>query len=126
MRFLYGGTFPYNIGVINIPAENYRLSTAEYYWLYDKLKDKSPYNIVSLMDNDKTGFSEAYHLRKQYRIPAVLIPKSYSCKDFSELRAKYGSKECTKFIVETIKYIKHYVKRIEYIRNKKEDDSCPF
>lgn len=78
------------------------------------------------MDNDKTGFSEAYHLRKQYRIPAVLIPKSYSCKDFSELRAKYGSKECTKFIVETIKYIKHYVKRIEYIRNKKEDDSCPF
>ena len=34
--------------------------------------------------------------------------------------------EFTKFIVETIKYIKHYVKRIEYIRNKKEDDSCPF
>lgn len=126
MMQFYGGTFPYNIGVINIPAENYRINTTEYYWLYDKLKEKDPYRLVTLMDNDKTGYAEAAYLRRKYRMPAIIIPKEYNSKDFSELRSNYNSKDCSNFINQTIKYIKEYVKRIKLIRDKEEGDISPF
>lgn len=126
MHFLYGENFTYNIGVINIPAENYRLSTAEYYWLYDKLKDNDAENLITLMDNDRTGYSEAIFYRKKYRMPAIIIPKHYNVKDFAELREKYTAKECANYIIQTIKTIQDYVKRNKYIRAKKESDSCPF
>ena len=126
MRFLYGGTFPYNIGVINIPAENYRLSTAEYYWLYNKLAIKDSKRLICLMDNDKSGYLEAIYLRDEFGMLPIYIPKIYNAKDFFELRSIYGFNKCKEFIIETYNKINDYVTRNQSIRNKETNDIMPF
>ena len=45
------------VGVINIPHETYRLREAEIEWLKDKLRFDG--QIVSFMDNERTGVMEA-------------------------------------------------------------------
>ena len=53
MSSFTGDELKAKIGTINIPAENYKLSTAEYYWLYNKLAIKDSKRLICLMDNDK-------------------------------------------------------------------------
>lgn len=40
--------------------------------------------IISLMDNDDTGRSEADFLKLFYNIPPVFIPKRFKSKDFAD------------------------------------------
>lgn len=87
---LYGGAklnSNINIGLVNIPSENYKLKQVE----YNYLKAKCPNGeLISLMDNDKAGCIEAIWLRDNYKIMPFIIPKEYEAKDFAELRSKYS------------------------------------
>ena len=114
------------IGTINIPAENYKLSTAEYYWLYNKLAIKDSKRLICLMDNDKSGYLEAIYLRDEFGMLPIYIPKIYNAKDFFELRSIYGFNKCKEFIIETYNKINDYVTRDKSIRDKKASDIMPF
>lgn len=114
------------IGTINIPAENYKLSTAEYYWLYNKLAIKDSKRIVCLMDNDKSGYLEAIYLRNEFGMLPIYIPKIYNAKDFFELRSAYGFNKCKEFIIETYNKINDYVTNNKLIRDKKINSDMPF
>lgn len=93
------------IGFINIPHETYRLRQFEYNWMINKLA----YNgeLISLMDNDRTGMQEAQWLRKTYNIKPIIIPKELGAKDFAELRSKYDITQITNFIKQTINFINY-------------------
>lgn len=114
------------IGTINIPAENYKLSTAEYYWLYNKLAIKDSKRLICLMDNDKSGYLEAIYLRDEFGMLPIYIPKIYNAKDFFELRSIYGFNKCKEFVIETYNKINDYVTRDKSIRDKKASDIMPF
>lgn len=106
---LYGQA---NVGVINIPHETYKLRQNEYDWLCSKLSQDG--KIVSLMDNDKTGKTEAVWLRHNYGIIPIIIGKQYNAKDFAELVFNHSAKEIYGYVNDTIKYINEY----KYERNK--------
>lgn len=109
-HFYGGGNAKLNIGVINLPSENYHLTEREYNWLKAKLN----YNgkIISLLDFDKTGRHGAKYLLETYNIPYLFITRgefglpNYGCKDFAELHDKYTIKEINQFINETITYVR--------------------
>lgn len=126
MISLYGGSFNEKIGVINIPAENYKLSLDEYYWLYGKLSIKDPERIISFMDNDETGYIETKYLVDTYKTSFVIIPKKYKVKDFAELRKQYGYKTCSKLIIKTLNILKRYVRKNKYVRDAREIYTPPF
>lgn len=126
MSSFYGGTLKDNIGIINIPAENYILNENEYYWLYGKLNIKNKRRIICFMDNDRTGYIETKYFKNKYNMTPILIPKEYKAKDFSELREKNGFDFCKTLIIETLNNIKEYVKKEEHIRNTKEKYIMPF
>lgn len=99
-----------NIGVINLPSENYRLKNNEYIWLKNKLNKNGI--IVSFLDFDATGRNGAEYLLTIYNIPYIFITRgefgleNYSdCKDFTDLHSKYTKEEINQFIKETIKYV---------------------
>lgn len=99
-----------NIGVINLPSENYRLKNNEYIWLKNKLNKDGM--IVSFLDFDATGRNGAEYLLTTYNIPYIFITRgelgleNYSdCKDFTDLHSKYTKEEINQFIKETIKYV---------------------
>ncbi len=99
-----------NIGIINLPSENYRLKSNEYIWLKKKLNENGL--IISLLDFDATGRNGAKYLLETYNIPYIFITRgefgleNYSdCKDFAELHNKYTKEEINQFIKETIKYV---------------------
>lgn len=122
---LYGQVINKQIGVINVPHETYRLRQNEFQWLVSKLKDKG--KLVSFMDNDRTGISEAIWLRNTYEIIPIIIPKHYGVKDFSEFICKYGFNNIIKIVIDTIKNIETYErKNNKFAWNKKEDDTIPF
>ena len=109
-NLFYGGTgIPLNIGVINLPSENYKLKQNEYEWLTNKLKDGGM--IISLLDFDATGRQGAKYLEETYNIPYVFITRGelglydYECKDFADLCDKYDNKTINQFIKETIAYV---------------------
>lgn len=103
VNLLYGdGSI--TIGIINIPHETYRLKQQEYDWLYNKLNPDG--KLISLMDNDRTGYMEAIVLKNDYNITPIIIPKEYGVKDFSELRANYSNDTINKLLKDTINYIK--------------------
>ncbi len=110
LPFYRGGHAKLNIGIINLPSENYHLTEKEYSWLKAKLN----YNgkIISLLDFDKTGRHGAKYLFETYDIPYLFITRgefglpNYGCKDFAELHDKYTIKEINQFINETITYVK--------------------
>ena len=115
-KSLYGQA---NIGVINIPHETYKLRQNEYDWLCSKLSQGG--KIVSLMDNDKTGKTEAIWLKYNYNIIPIIIRKQYNAKDFAELVFNHSTKEIYRYINDTIKYINEYkYERNKSIWNKKE------
>ena len=109
---IYGGAGnKLNIGVINLPSENYRLRDNEYYWLQSKLKPNG--KIYSLLDFDKTGRAGARFMKEMYDIPYMFITRGefglpdYGCKDFSELYTKYTKDEITQFVNESIRYAEY-------------------
>ena len=112
------------IGVINVPHETYKLRSFEYDWLKSKLSINGI--IVSLMDNDRTGYLEAQWLRKKYDIVPLIIPKEYESKDFAELRSKVTFDNIIELIKSTINKVEEYEKTKEYIRNKETSDISPF
>lgn len=101
---LYGGIDKNKIGIINIPHETYKLRQNEYDWLQSKLDIDG--QIISLMDNDRTGKSEAIWLRNNYNIKPFLIPNKYNAKDFAELISNNNFDEVVDLITNTINYIK--------------------
>lgn len=106
---LYGGAERLNIGVINLPSENYKLNQTEFDWLSNKLADNGM--MFSLLDFDRTGRDGAKYLYDTYGIPFLFITRgefglsNMGCKDFAELCAKYSPKEINQFIDDTLKYI---------------------
>lgn len=112
---LYGGDgVKLNIGVVNLPSENYRLRENEYLWLQNKLKHNGI--IISLLDFDKTGRRGAKILQELYNIPYIFITRGefglddYQCKDFADLHSIYSIHEIDKFIVNTLKYVEYRYK----------------
>ena len=106
---LYRGAQKLNIGIINLPSENYRLNQKEFDWLSDKLADNGM--LFSLLDFDRTGRDGAKYLYDTYGIPFLFITRgefgldNLGCKDFAELCAKYPPNTITRFIEDTFKYI---------------------
>jgi hypothetical protein len=105
----YGGCdAKLNIGIINLPSENYELNQKEYDYLLGKLKDDGM--IYSLLDFDTTGRKGAKYLRDKYNIPYLFITRgefglsNYKCKDFAELHDKFSINQINEFIKETIDY----------------------
>ena len=124
MCSLYGG-FDKIIGVINIPHETYKLKEHEFYWLSKKLNVNGM--LVSLMDNDRDGKTEAIWLHKHYKITPILNPSNSGCKDYAE----YYSKNDLKFIYNQINNLIHNLKHYERksninVRNIEENSSLPF
>ena len=118
---LYGGADKLNIGVINLPSENYKLKQIEYDWLVKKLKDDGM--IVSLLDFDQTGRQGAKYLEETYNIPYLFITRgefglpNFNCKDFADLHDKFNISQINKFIEDTKKYVELRFK------NNKDTDS---
>lgn len=124
-NFLYGEKNTINIGIINIPHETYKLRINEYSWIRNKVNNE--YNILSIMDNDRTGKIEAKWLRDNYNIIPLLIPKEYDAKDFAELCSKCSENDLIKIIINTINYIKNDEQNNKSIRNTQgQDTSLPF
>lgn len=122
---LYGGGTIGNIGTINIPHETYRLRQNEYDWLKGKLKDNG--KIVSLMDNDRTGYLEAIWLRDMFNIIPITIPKGLYAKDFAELASKTDINDLYVLIISAINYINKYERKSrELTWNTEEDDTLPY
>lgn len=105
----YGGGRRANIGVINLPSENYKLKQNEYDWLKNKLAPNGM--ILSLLDFDYTGRIGAKYLKETYDIPYLFITRgefglpNYESKDFAELHNKYTINEINQFIKESIQYV---------------------
>ena len=114
----YGGAGKLlNIGVINLPSENYRLKANEYEWIKKKLADDGM--ILSFLDFDRTGREGAKYLLETYGIPYLFISRgefgleNYECKDFADLHDKYTKNEIDTFIKETIRYVEIRYKNSE-------------
>lgn len=106
----YGGAkFQLNVGIVNLPSENYKLNIKEYTYLKSKLAKEGM--IISLLDFDYTGRVGAKYLKDNYNIPYIFITRgefglpNYRCKDFAELCSKYTKEEITQFINESITYV---------------------
>ena len=91
------------IGVINIPHETHKLTQREYNFLKAKLRDNG--KLISLFDNDRTGYMCAINYRDDYDIFPICIPHEYGAKDFAELRTLYSAETINNFILQTIKFI---------------------
>ena len=115
-NFFYGGAGnKLNIGVINLPCENYELKPKEYEWLTKKLKDDGI--LISLLDFDSTGRSGAKRMQEAYNIPYIFITRgelglpNYHGKDFSDLHDYFNINQINQFIKETITYVELKYKR---------------
>lgn len=109
-RPFYGGDGnKLNIGIVNLPSENYELKQEEYDYLNNKLSKDGM--IFSLLDFDYTGRKGAKYLKDNYNIPYLFITRgefgleNYSCKDFADLCENYSNDVINEFIGDTIKYI---------------------
>ena len=106
---LYGGTKKLNIGVINLPSENYKLTQIEYDWLTNKLADDGM--LLSLLDFDKTGRNGAKYLEETYNIPYLFITRgefglpNFNCKDFADLHDRFTKEQINSFIKDTKRYV---------------------
>ena len=109
-NLFYGGDrAKLNIGVINLPSENYQLKQNEYEWLTKKLKDDGI--LISLLDFDSTGRGGARYLKETYEIPYLFITRgelgltNYEGKDFADLHDYFTKQQINQFIKETITYV---------------------
>lgn len=108
MPFYGGDNKPINIGVINLPSENYKLKQNEYDWLKRKLKEDGI--ILSLLDFDLTGRLGASYLQEVYQIPYLFITRgefglpNYKGKDFADLHDYFTKQDINNFIKDTFRY----------------------
>lgn len=107
---LYGGReSKLNIGIVNLPSENYKLKENEYQYLQRKLNSDGM--ILSFLDFDATGRAGAKYLEETYGIPYLFITRgefgleNFECKDFSDLHDKFTVDEINHFIKDTLKYV---------------------
>ena len=106
---LYEGTQKLNIGIINLPSENYNLKQIEYDWLVKKLADDGM--ILSLLDFDQTGHAGAKYLEETYGIPYLFITRgefglpNFESKDFADLHDRFNKNQINRFIEDTKKYV---------------------
>lgn len=119
----YGGTALQTIGLVNIPHESYKLKQNEYDWLRAKCPNGL---ILSLMDNDNTGYREAIWLRNNYNIIPLCIPREYEVKDFAELRSKYSIETIKELINLSYNYIVDNYAENEFSWDTGESYSVPF
>lgn len=119
----YGGTALRTIGLVNIPHESYKLKQNEYDWLRAKCPNGL---ILSLMDNDNTGYREAIWLRNNYNIIPLCIPREYEVKDFAELRSKYSIETIKELINLSYNYISDNYAENEFSWDTGESYSVPF
>ena len=109
-NFFYGAAGDkLNIGVINLPSENYQLKENEYDWLSKKLNANGM--LVSLLDFDSTGRGGARYMQENYGIPYIFITRgelglpNYNGKDFADLHDYFNINQINQFIKETIEYV---------------------
>lgn len=119
----YGGTALRTIGLVNIPHESYKLKQNEYDWLRAKCPNGL---ILSLMDNDNTGYREAIWLRNNYNIIPLCIPREYEVKDFAELRSKYSIETIKELINLSYNYIADNYAENEFSWDTGKSYSVPF
>lgn len=119
----YGGTALRAIGLVNIPHESYKLKQNEYDWLRAKCPNGL---ILSLMDNDNTGYRETIWLRNNYNIIPLCIPREYEVKDFAELRSKYSIETIKELINLSYNYIADNYAENEFSWDTGESYSVPF
>lgn len=119
----YGGTALQTIGLVNIPHESYKLKQNEYDWLRAKCPNGL---ILSLMDNDNTGYREAIWLRNNYNIIPLCIPREYEVKDFAELRSKYSIETIKELINLSYNYIADNYAEDEFSWDTGEGYSLPY
>lgn len=129
---LYGGANneKLNIGIINLPSENYKLKPNEYDYIQSKLKSDGL--ILSLMDFDRTGRQCSKYLEEVYNIPYLFITRgefglpNLKCKDFTDLHDKFNIDEINTFIKDTLKYVEFKFKN--HVNDEFEDDfsSCSY
>jgi hypothetical protein len=119
----YGGTALRTIGLVNIPHESYKLKQNEYDWLRAKCPNGL---ILSLMDNDNTGYREAIWLRNNYNIIPLCIPREYEVKDFAELRSKYSIETIKELINLSYNYIADNYAENEFSWDTEKSYSVPF
>lgn len=106
---LYGKAKKLNIGVINLPSENYKLTQIEYDWLTNKLTNDGM--LLSLLDFDKTGRNGAKYLEETYNIPYLFITRgelglpNFNCKDFADLHDRFTKEQINSFIKDTKRYV---------------------
>lgn len=97
-----------NVGIINLPSENYKLKQLEYDFLIDKLHPEHGI-LLSFMDFDRQGRECAKYLKDVYKIPYIFITNgqlgltSYGAKDFAELTESYSQQVIHEFVQETYK-----------------------
>jgi hypothetical protein len=107
--FYGGANTKLNIGIINLPSENYELKPKEYEWLTKKLSDDGV--LISLLDFDSTGRSGARYMQEAYNIPYLFITRgelglpNYHGKDFADLHDYFNVNQINQFIKETITYV---------------------
>lgn len=107
--FYGGGSVKLNIGIVNLPSENYKLKENEYQYLQRKLAHNGM--ILSFLDFDTTGRTGAKYLQETYDIPYIFITRgefgleNFECKDFSDLHDKFTIDEINNFIKDTLKYV---------------------
>lgn len=107
--FYGAGNVKLNIGIINLPSENYKLRENEYDWLRNKLNTNGM--LISLLDFDTTGRSGAKYLKDYYDIPYIFITRgefgleNYKAKDFTDLHKVYKKEDIQTFIQQTLDYV---------------------
>lgn len=113
-----------NIGVINIPHETYKLRYIEISWLQSKLRNENSC-IITLMDNDDTGRTEAHNIFVVHKITPIFIPKRYNSKDFADF-IKNTTDNDVRHIIKT--FLTYYTnnRRNELFRKHEVDTSLPF
>jgi hypothetical protein len=124
--FYGGGNAKLNVGVINLPSENYKLKQKEYDYLSNKLGKNGM--LISFLDFDCTGRAGAKYLQDTYGIPYIFITRgelglpNYKAKDFSDLHDVYTIKEINQFIRETITYVELKYKKYNESTTSYEED----
>lgn len=123
---LYGGANKSNIdniGIVNLPHETYKLNQQEYDYLRAKVKGY----IISLMDNDMTGYKEAIWLKDNFNIIPICIPKYLDVKDFAELVNKYSIETINELVINTNQYIvDNYEEDNQFTWNTGESETLPY
>lgn len=83
----------------------------------ENLKTRFKYIIV-MYDNDRAGLAGMAKIRRKYPdFTYVWIDKKYGCKDFSDLRKKYGHEKTAELVNEMREHVK---KVITQERSRKE------